>query len=246
VPENLVLLHGFGSTGRLWDGVVARLPPERYSALALDLPGHGSRGDAARPITFAGCVEEVLAHSPERFTLAGYSMGGRVALHVALAAPERVSRLVLLASTAGIEDPAERAARRQADRLLAEEIERGSIEDFAALWRGQAMFAEDPAELDAAARREISCNSPSGVAAALRGIGTGEMRPLWDRLGALAMPATVVVGERDLKFRSLASRMARLLPDAELIVAPGGHVLPLESPETVATALVPSPARTAR
>jgi 2-succinyl-6-hydroxy-2,4-cyclohexadiene-1-carboxylate synthase len=243
VPENLVLLHGFGSTGRLWDGVIGRLPPERYSALALDLPGHGSRGHAAPPITFAGCVEEVLARSPERFTLAGYSMGGRVALHVALAAPARVSRLVLVASTAGIDDPVERAARREADRLLAQKIERGSIEDFAALWRGQEMFADDPDDLDAAARREISRNSPSGVAAALRGIGTGEMQPLWDRLGALAMPATVMVGERDLRFRSLATRMARLLPDAELIVAPGGHVLPLESPEAVATALVPSPAR---
>jgi pimeloyl-ACP methyl ester carboxylesterase len=80
----------------------------------------------------------------------------------------------------------------------------------------------------------------------MRGIGTGEMRPLWDRLASLTMPATVVVGERDLKFRSLASRMAGLLPDAELLVVSGGHVLPLESPKAVATALAPPPARTAR
>ena len=77
------------------------LDPERYRPLALDLPGHGEAADARGPITFAGCVEQVLARGPERFALCGYSLGGRVALHVALAAPERVSRLVLIVRQPG-------------------------------------------------------------------------------------------------------------------------------------------------
>jgi pimeloyl-ACP methyl ester carboxylesterase len=93
VPETVVLLHGFGGTRRTWDGVAARLERERYRPLALELPGHGQAADE-RPITFAGCAERVLARAPERFTLCGYSMGGRVALHTALAAPGRISRLV--------------------------------------------------------------------------------------------------------------------------------------------------------
>jgi 2-succinyl-6-hydroxy-2,4-cyclohexadiene-1-carboxylate synthase len=246
MSENLVLLHGFGSTGRIWDGVLAHLPPERYSALALDLPGHGFYDGAPRPITFDGCVEHVLALSPDRFVLAGYSMGGRVALHVALAAPERVCRLVLVASTAGIEDPVEREARRSADRLLADRTEKGSIEELVGRWRGQAMFAGDPPEVDAAARREMARNRPGGVAAALRGIGTGEMQPLWDRLARLTMPATVLVGERDEKFRALGERLAQTLPDARLMVVSGGHVLPLENPQAVATALAPWQTTTAR
>lgn len=237
MPENLVLLHGFGSTGRLWDGVIARLPAERYSAVALDLPGHGFEDGAPRPITFAGCVAHVLAHSPERFVLAGYSMGGRVALHVALAAPERVSRLVLIAATAGIDDPVQRARRRAEDRSLAEEIEKGSIDEFVERWRGQSMFADDPPAVDAAARREMARNRPGGVAAALRGIGTGEMQPLWERLSALTMPAMVLVGERDEKFRALGDRLAATLPDARLRVVGGGHVLPLESPDAVVAAI---------
>src|ERR1700674_2117747 len=95
VSENIVLLHGFGGTRRAWDGVLAALPAERYRPLALDFPGHGAFAEAQRPITFEGCVEHVLALSPARFTLCGYSLGGRIALHVALAAPERVERLVL-------------------------------------------------------------------------------------------------------------------------------------------------------
>lgn len=233
MPESLVLLHGFASTRRLWDAVIARLPPERYSPLALDLPGHGAQAHAPQPITFDSCVAHVLNRSPRSFALVGYSMGGRVALHAALAVPERVRRLVLISATAGIEDARERAARRARDRELAAAIERGPIESFIEHWRSQPMFAGDPPEVDALARAEMALNQPAGLAAALRGIGTGEMAPLWDRLICLTMPVTIVVGERDTKFRMLAERMARELPAARLAVVPGGHVLPLESPQAV-------------
>jgi 2-succinyl-6-hydroxy-2,4-cyclohexadiene-1-carboxylate synthase len=237
VPESVVLLHGFSGTRRAWDGVIARLDRERYRPLALDLPGHGEAADRERPITFAGCVAHVLARSPERFALCGYSMGGRVALHVALAAPERVRRLVLVSSTAGIEDPVERARRRDADRRLAQELEELPFDEFVERWRAQPLFAEDPPEVGRLAREDQRRNRPDALAAVLREIGTGEMEPLWGRLGELMMPVTVVVGDRDAKFRALGRRMVGLLPDAELIVIPGGHGLPLEDPAALARAL---------
>lgn len=237
VPEPLVLLHGFAGTHHAWDGVLERLDPERYRPLALDLPGHGAYADAARPIAFAGCVAHVLAHGPERFVLCGYSLGGRVALHVALAAPERVSRLVLVSASPGIEDAVERARRSEADRRLAGELEGGSQEDFLARWCAQPMFAQDPPAVDALAREDYRRNRPDAIAAVLRGIGTGEMAPLWERLPELRMPVTVLAGDRDAKFRELARRTVALLPDAELLVIPGGHRLPLENPAGVAGAL---------
>jgi pimeloyl-ACP methyl ester carboxylesterase len=100
MPASVVLLHGFAGTGRAWDLVVERLDRERYTALAPDLRGHGTARDA-RPISVAACVEDILAAAPPRFALCGYSMGGRLALHVALAAPERVERLVLCCTTPG-------------------------------------------------------------------------------------------------------------------------------------------------
>jgi 2-succinyl-6-hydroxy-2,4-cyclohexadiene-1-carboxylate synthase len=216
---------------------MAHLPTERYSPLALDLPGHGDQVDAPRPITFDGCVASVLERSPGRFALAGYSMGGRIALHVALEAPERVSRLGLVSATAGIEDDGERAARRESDRRLADEIEAGTIERFVDRWRGQPMFADDPAEVDALAREDQSRNRPDGIAATLRGVGTGEMRPLWERLGELTMPVTILVGERDTKFHAPGWRMVDLFPHATVSVVSGGHVLPLENPAAVADAI---------
>jgi pimeloyl-ACP methyl ester carboxylesterase len=69
-------------------------------------------------------------------------------------------------------------------------------------------------------------------------MGTGTMVPVWDRLGELTMPATVVVGERDAKFRALGEKLVERLPDARLVVIPrAGHAVHLEQPEAVAAAI---------
>jgi 2-succinyl-6-hydroxy-2,4-cyclohexadiene-1-carboxylate synthase len=237
VAEALVLLHGFAGTRRGWDEVVARLGGQRYRPLALDLRGHGDAAHA-RPIGFDACTADVLAATAGRFALGGYSQGARVALLVALAAPHRVARLVLLSATAGIEDPAERAERRRADEALAAEIEAGTIEAFAERWTAHPLFAGTPPEALAAWRADILRNDPAGLAAALRGIGTGAMTPLWDRLGELDLPVTILAGERDSRYRALAERLVAELPAARSIVVPGvGHGLPREAPARVAALL---------
>jgi 2-succinyl-6-hydroxy-2,4-cyclohexadiene-1-carboxylate synthase len=237
VPETVVLLHGFAGTGRLWDPVVARLDGERYRPLAPDLRGHGTAA-SRRPVSFEACVDDVLGLVAHPFTLGGYSMGGRIALHVALAAPERVERLILVATTAGIDDPGERAQRRDADERLAADTERGSIEGFAARWTAQPLFAGTPPQAAAIWRADILDNEPQGLAAVLRGLGTGAMAPLWDRLGELTMPAIVLAGEGDAKFRALGQRLADELPRGELVIVEGaGHGIPREAPAAVAAAI---------
>jgi 2-succinyl-6-hydroxy-2,4-cyclohexadiene-1-carboxylate synthase len=237
VPETVVLLHGFAGTGRLWDPVVARLDGERYRPLAPDLRGHGAAA-ARRPVTFAAIAEDVLGLVPHPFTLCGYSMGGRLALHAALAAPDRIERLILVATTAGIEDDAECAARRAADEELAAWAEQHTIEEFADRWTAQPLFAGTPPQAAAAWRADILDNEPAALAAALRGVGTGVMQPLWDRLGELTMPATVLAGSGDAKFLALGERLAAALPRGELILVEGaGHGIPREDPAAVAAAI---------
>jgi 2-succinyl-6-hydroxy-2,4-cyclohexadiene-1-carboxylate synthase len=237
VPETVVLLHGFSGTGRAWDGVAAALQREGYRPLAPDLPGHGTASGYERPISFAACVGHVLEHVPERFALCGYSLGGRVALHVALTAPQRVSRLVLVSCSAGIEDARERAERRRADRRLAEDLESAPFEEFIERWCSQPLFAGDPPEVGRLAREDQRRNRPEALAAVLRGIGAGEMEPLWDRLAELTMPVSIVVGDRDAKYVELGTRIVEAIDGAELIVLPGGHRLPLENPEGIAAVL---------
>ncbi|HZO35301.1 MAG TPA: alpha/beta fold hydrolase [Solirubrobacteraceae bacterium] len=235
--EDVVALHGFAGTGRIWDGVAERLDPARFRLHTPDLPGHGS-ASRLRPVTFATCVDHVLAAAPERFALCGYSLGGRVALHLVLAAPERVTRLVLVSATGGIDDDGERALRRRQDEQLADEIEHESIEAFTTRWTALPLFDGASPEAVALWRADIARNDPAALADVLRGIGTGAMEPLWPRLGELAMPAVVVAGERDPKYVALASRLSAALPAAASLVVPGaGHGLPREAPGELAAAL---------
>jgi 2-succinyl-6-hydroxy-2,4-cyclohexadiene-1-carboxylate synthase len=239
VTETLVLLHGFAGTHRGWDDVVARLDRERYRPLALDLRGHGAARDL-RPISFAACARDVLDAAPARFALAGYSLGGRVALHVALAAPQRVTGLALISTTAGIEDEAARASRRRDDDALTRELLRpdAGIDAFARRWSTGPLFAEDPPGVQAAAVRDIRRNDPSALAAALDGLGAGAMPPLWPRLAELTVPAVVMAGARDTKYVAIAERLAAALPRAALSVIPrAGHALPREAPAALAAVL---------
>jgi 2-succinyl-6-hydroxy-2,4-cyclohexadiene-1-carboxylate synthase len=237
MPATVVLLHGFAGTGRAWDPVVERLDRERYTPLAPDLRGHGA-ARAARPASFDACVGDVLEAAPERFVLCGYSMGGRIAQHVALAAPERVERLVLVATTAGIRDASERAARRADDDRLAAFADEATIEQFADHWMAQPIFAGTPPAAARIWREDLVRNDPRALGAVLRGMGTGAMEPLWDRLRTLTMPATVLAGEDDPKFVALAERLVAALPNAQLVVVPGaGHGLAREAPQAVADAI---------
>ena len=235
MAHDVVLLHGFTHTGASWDPVVAALA-ERYRALAPDIRGHGA---AARPepVSLEGVLDDLAALAPARFTLVGYSMGGRIALHAAVA-PElagRVERLVLIGASPGIADPAERAERRSADDRLAGEVERMSTEEFARRWAQTPVLAGQPPAVEASVHADRLRNRPSGLAAALRGLGTGALPSLWDRLPEVRSPVTLIVGERDVKFRTIASDMARRLPDADVVVvADVGHAVHLEAPERVA------------
>jgi 2-succinyl-6-hydroxy-2,4-cyclohexadiene-1-carboxylate synthase len=235
---DLVLLHGFTQTGRSWQPIAHALAG-RYRAAAPDLPGHGDFAER-RPASFAACDAYLRALADGRpFTLAGYSLGGRVALHAALSLAPVVERLVLIGASPGIADPAERAARTAADAALAERIEAIGIEEFVREWGAQPLFAGVPRGVAELADEDRLRNTASGLAAALRGLGTGVMPPLWDRLGELTIPVDLVVGERDEKFRAIAERMEGALPAPRLHVVGGsGHAVHLEAPDAVVELLM--------
>jgi 2-succinyl-6-hydroxy-2,4-cyclohexadiene-1-carboxylate synthase len=235
-----VLLHGFTQTRQSWRRTIAALGG-RYRALAPDLPGHGLASER-RPASFAACAAYVRALADGPCVLAGYSMGGRIALYTALTFPDVAARLVLVGASPGIADPAEREARRWSDAALADRIAAIGVSAFAQEWGAQELFAGQDERVAAAAHADRLRNTAHGLADALRGLGTGAMPSLWDRLGELAMPVTLVVGERDAKFRAIAGRMAPAIRDCHVVVVDGaGHAAQLEQPEIVAAALRGTP-----
>jgi pimeloyl-ACP methyl ester carboxylesterase len=109
------------------------------------------------------------------------------------------------------------------------------LEQFVDRWAKTPVLADQPSDVAAAARTDRLRNTPAGLAAALRALGTAALPSLWGRLGELTMPVMLIVGGRDERFQAVAVRMAREMPDAEVaIVAGAGHAVHLENPEEVA------------
>jgi 2-succinyl-6-hydroxy-2,4-cyclohexadiene-1-carboxylate synthase len=221
--RRLVLVHGFTQTSRSWTAVADHLVAA-HEVVAVDAPGHGDSAGIEADLP-AGA--ELLGDVGGRATYVGYSMGGRLCLHLAVARPDLVERLVLVSTTAGIDDPADRQARRDADAALAATIERDGLDAFLQRWVAQPLFAGLP-DPDLDDRRR---NTVAGLAASLRLAGTGTQEPLWSRLPAVDLPVLLVAGADDPRFVAAAERMAALLPQATLTVVEGsGHTVHLEQP----------------
>jgi 2-succinyl-6-hydroxy-2,4-cyclohexadiene-1-carboxylate synthase len=233
----VVLVHGFTQTGRSWGPVLEHLPPD-LDVVTPDLPGHGTA--AAVRTSFAETALTLAARGG-RAVYVGYSLGGRLVLHLACERPDLVAGLVTIGATAGLPTAAERDARVASDEDLARAIERDGVAAFLERWLAQPLFATLPRP--AAGIAERRANSAAGLAASLRMLGTGAMAPLWDRLPALgeelARHGTVAhfaAGALDAKFAAVAADLARAAgPPARVHLVDGaGHAAHLERPAAVA------------
>jgi 2-succinyl-6-hydroxy-2,4-cyclohexadiene-1-carboxylate synthase len=217
-PSRVVLVPGFTQTAASWRGV-RRVLDESCEVIAVDVPERE---------TFAATAGSI-GEQGRRAVYAGYSMGGRLALRLALDRPDLVRALVLVSSTAGIADEQARTDRIAADEALAVSVQRDGVDAFLARWLAQPLFAGVPP--DAPGLRERRGLSEHYVAHCLRVLGAGAMEPMWDRLAELRMPIALVTGRGDAKYDKLAlSMLERLRGDVVHIRLDGGHALPLEQP----------------
>jgi 2-succinyl-6-hydroxy-2,4-cyclohexadiene-1-carboxylate synthase len=222
----IVLVHGFTQTSECWNGIADDLSGD-HEVVRVDAPGHG-RSEHADADLWQGA--ELLGVAGGVATYLGYSMGGRLCLHLALARPDLVEGLVLVGATAGIRDADERAKRVESDDERAAHLEEIGVDAFLDEWLSQPLFVTLPRE--AAALDARRANTVEGLAASLRAAGTGRQEPLWDRLHELAMPILVIAGELDLRFGDLGREMAAAIgPNAAFVEVPGaGHTAHLEQP----------------
>ncbi len=236
----LMLLHGFTQNLGSWEAVrdgLRRIGP----TVAVDLIGHGNspKPDSVAPYRMEACLEQlerVMARLKlEKAWWVGYSMGGRTALQMAVNKPHLVEGLVLISASAGFPDIEARAARKEADNVLAERIPGWGMEKFIDYWLELPLFAgfkRLPRSFQRTMRAERLKNSPVGLANSLRGMGAGAMLPVWGNLSDIDVPTLLVAGELDERFVALARTMAAGIPGAHLSVIPDvGHSLHLESPQ---------------
>lgn len=243
----LMLLHGFTGSAANWRPFMDVFG-RHYRVVAVDLPGHGETdappdAERYRSEAVADDLCRLMDHlGIERAVVLGYSMGGRLALSLAMLHPERVNALVLESSSPGLASAEEREARRARDEALAERIERDGIEAFVAHWENLPLFASAkrlPEDVQERIRAGRLKNRPQGLAGSLRGMGTGVQPSWWHLLSDLHVPVQLVAGELDGKFCDIAERMRDALPDVRLAVVPdAGHMVHVEKPELFATIVV--------
>jgi 2-succinyl-6-hydroxy-2,4-cyclohexadiene-1-carboxylate synthase len=231
----IVAVHGFTQTSACWSPIDAELAAD-HELVLVDAPGHGASAHIELDLAAGG---RALADVGGPGLYLGYSMGGRFALHTALARPDAVERLVLISATAGLDDADERAARRGADERLADRLIQIGVPAFVDEWLAQPLLAG--LNGDRAHRRARLANTAEGLASSLRRAGTGTQEPLWDRVAELTMPVLVVAGSDDSKFTAIAERLAAAIgPNATLaVVAHAGHTVHLEQPEAFGGILRP-------
>ncbi|HEX2572376.1 MAG TPA: alpha/beta fold hydrolase [Polyangia bacterium] len=251
----LVLLHGFTGDAESWAEVRARLPGTR-SVWCPPILGHDlSLRELERDATACGFVAEVdrlAAGIAARFDapvhVAGYSLGGRLALALVARHTRLFGRATLIGAHPGLTKPEARVERVRGDEQWAELLEKQGMAAFVSAWEAQPLFSTQE-RLDKAVRERVRAHRlthrPEGLALAMRALGLGRMPRLSElcagagtQPAALDLPVELLVGEEDARFCALARELAATLPRARVTIVPNaGHNLPLEVPGAVAAAL---------
>ncbi len=233
----VLFLHGFMGNSSDWDEIIDQLAGE-VRCLAVDLPGHGEAvGLDDEAYTFEGTaaalVDTLDVLGIQRCRVVGYSMGGRLALYVALRYPERCGRLVLESASPGLRTADERAERRRLDDWRAEALE-ADFDGFLDRWVQLPIFASLGDDERAAFIEQRRRNDPTELAQSLRGSGTGQQPSLWSDLDHLTVPTLAVAGTADPKFADLAFAMSVAGPTIIPMLVSAGHTVHTEQPRLFA------------
>ena len=237
--EPVVLVHGLADDHRAWRRVVAPLMLTRRVVL-YDLRGHGGSplGDADGSLAQLGAdlVELLDAAAIERATIAGFSLGGTIAMRAALDAPDRVSALALIGTSSRVNSAArgwyeERAALvANADSELRATLDKDT----------EDVYRNRPEEIEAGLRiRRESTTDPRGFANACLAMASLNEAPLDGELDAITQPTVIVAGDNDQHCPPRASEIIaeKIEGSTMRVLDDTGHPLPVERPDEVAEAI---------
>jgi 2-succinyl-6-hydroxy-2,4-cyclohexadiene-1-carboxylate synthase len=231
----ILFLHGFLGAGRDWMAISERLS-ERFHCMMADLPGHGENRNLPQPAQGAfheaalALIEEIGKSHSGPLHLVGYSMGGRMALYLALRFPDLFTSATIISGSPGLRTAEERLQRQESDDMLAEELER-DFDAFLDHWYRLPLFStlkNDPAFPEILSARRTG--DPHELSSALRALGTGNQPPLWNVLAGNRLPIMFCAGEKDSKFVEIGRQMVNLCPCSRLEIFENcGHTLHVEN-----------------
>ncbi|MFM2429925.1 MAG: hypothetical protein RLZZ511_1138 [Cyanobacteriota bacterium] len=236
----IVFLHGFLGSGADFCAIATALG-DRYSSLLIDLPGHGMsliEDDAAYSMAATAALVMQLLEAFElgSIDLYGYSMGGRLALYLALYYPEKIRRIMLESASPGLLTPEAQQRRRIHDRAIAQQLLTLPLADFLDDWYAQPLFQSLQQSSDFATLYQTRLqNHPKFLAKSLLGMGTGSQPSLWNDLVMLARPLHLLAGAKDSKFCQIHTAMQQTAPSQIRlsVIQQTGHNIHWENPAAV-------------
>lgn len=229
----LVLLHGWGMHGGMWQPVAQRLA-QGFHVHSVDLPGHGySMVNRAGSLqTLEGIVAELAAQFSEALTVCGWSLGGQIALSWAKLYPQQVQRLVLAASTPCFVEREDWSLGMAQDTLqhFAAELEQNHAATLRRFLTLQLRGSENERELLQQSREQLFARGEPDMAALRSGLGILRDTDLRPELHNVTQPTLVIAGERDLITPLAAAKyMAQALPKGSLVSIKGAAHAPFLS-----------------
>lgn len=238
----LLFLHGFMGSAEDWLEDIISFFSNEFFCIVVDLPGHGQTAVVNETdYRMENCAGNLMALLDDLHIsgcdVVGYSMGGRLGLYLAVSYPERFGRLVLESASPGLRTKEERTHRVRQDENLARRLEKQPLEPFVTDWHNQPLFAS----LDTSSERFQTLverrlrNDKAGLSLSLRMMGVGAQPSLWDGLDRIKADLLLIVGQKDTKFRRIASEMRQRCPTAQVrVVEDAGHNVHFENPERYA------------
>ena len=238
--DSAFFLHGFTGCAIDWVPVVSSLN-KRFNYYLVDLVGHG-KSDSPKEsyYYFIDSIvnqlrEIIISLSNDKIVLAGYSMGGRIALNFALQNGRMLKGLILESSTWGISDENLRKERARQDEKLAEFIDNDPIDKFIDYWMNIDLFNTQRRfsnEMLSQIRERRLENNKTGLATTLRCSSTGKMKPLYDNIKDIDLKTLLITGELDSKFTNINVEMVKIFNNAEhKIIKNAGHNTHFEEPQ---------------
>jgi pimeloyl-ACP methyl ester carboxylesterase len=224
----VVCLHGFCQSSQYWTPTLARVAAMGVRAIAPDLPGFGRSASEPGPYTIGAMADALVRlldeRDIERVRLVGGSMGGVVAQQLVLRHPERVERLVLVATGAMMND-------RKAGLAKSKEIGASPWNEAAVAPIVAGFFHRSPAEDEIARFRRIAL--AASHAAAVEASRSNAQNETLDRLGEIRVPTLIVQGRHDrARTPEHGALMRERIEDAVLaVIEDAGHTPQLEQPD---------------
>ncbi len=226
----ILMLHGFLGSSKDWSEVTETLK-EKLFCIVPDLPGHGrtiplSESDHTMQSAALSLLAILEQEEVRQCALVGYSMGGRLALYVALTYSEYFSKLILESASPGLKTKKEREDRIKSDAAVISRLKTQTMDEFITSWYSQPLFdsiRQDSNKFEKLLKSR-SENKAEALSKSLNSMGSGVQPSLWDVLPDLKPPTLLIVGGNDNKFKSVALEMAERSAAIRVVtIAGAGH-----------------------